>query len=65
MPSNGAVANVLYHDLDLHFQGHTLLNVNISKTVRASGKKSVMCLILVDFRLRIEALRMLYSGTLT
>ena len=36
LPSNGATANVVRHDRDLYFQGHEFLNVNISKTVRAS-----------------------------
>ena len=31
-------ANVVCHDLDLHFQGHKFGIVNISKTVRARKK---------------------------
>ena len=38
MQSNSATANVVRHDLDLHFKGHELLNVNISITVKASEK---------------------------
>ena len=65
MPSNGATANVVHYDLDLYFEGHELLNVNISKTVRASEKCSSMTLIEVDICHRMRALRMLYSVTLT
>ena len=38
LPSNGATANVIHNDPDLHFQGHEFWNVNISKTVTASEK---------------------------
>ena len=30
LPSNGDTGNVVHHDLDLHFQGHEFLIVNIS-----------------------------------
>ena len=30
LPSNGATANVVHHDLDLNFQGHEFFIVNIS-----------------------------------
>ena len=30
MPSNGGTGNVVHHDLDLHFQDHEFLIVNIS-----------------------------------
>ena len=36
LSSNGTTNNVVRHDIDLHFQGLTFLNVNISKTVRFS-----------------------------
>ena len=29
-PSNGAITNVVHYDLNLNFQGHEVLNVNIS-----------------------------------
>ena len=29
LPSNGAAANVVHHDLDLHFSDHEFWNVNI------------------------------------
>ena len=32
------IANVVHHDLDLHFHGQPFLNVNFSQTVRASAK---------------------------
>ena len=32
MLSNGAALNVVYHDLDPHFQGNEFLNMNISQT---------------------------------
>ena len=35
---NGATANVIFNDLDLHFQGHEFWNVKISKTPRTSKK---------------------------
>ena len=38
LPSSDATANVVSHDLYLHFQGHEFGNVNIFKTVRASEK---------------------------
>ena len=49
-------ANVVHHDLDLHFQGHDIWNVNISKTVRASEKCSIMTFIEVDICDRIGPL---------
>ena len=64
-PSNCATANVVYHDLDLYFQGHEFWNVNISKTVRASEKFSSMIFIEVDICHRMGPLWMLYSATLT
>ena len=36
LPLNGAIANVVRYDLYPHFQGNEFLNVNISKTLRAS-----------------------------
>ena len=38
-PSNGAIANVVLRDLDLHFQDQILLS---AKTVRASVKMCAM-----------------------
>ena len=35
--------NIVHHDFDLHFQGHTFLNVFIWKTVRASEKYAQAC----------------------
>ena len=29
LPLNGVIANVVYRDLDLHFQGNTISNVNL------------------------------------
>ena len=40
--------NAVRHNLDLHFQGNDFSNVNISKTVRASEKRSSMTFINVD-----------------
>ena len=58
LPLNGRTANVvrLHHDLDLHFQGHELLIVNISKTVRASTKCSSITFIEVDISHRMGPL---------
>ena len=36
LSTNGATANVVHHDLDLHFQGHYFLNVTISIYQRIS-----------------------------
>ena len=60
MPSNVATANVVYHDLDLKYQGHEFGNVNILKTVRASEKCSCMAFIEVDIDHRMEPLQFLY-----
>ena len=38
MPSNGGIANVILHKLDLLFQGQIFTNVNVSKMMRASTK---------------------------
>ena len=43
-----AIVNVVPLDLDLHFQGYKIWNVNISKTMRASKKCSFMTFIEVD-----------------
>ena len=37
LPSNGATANVVYHDLDLHFPSHEFWNVNISQMVTVNA----------------------------
>ena len=49
LPLNGATANVLDHDLDLHFQGHEFRNANISKMVRVNKKWSSMTFIEIIF----------------
>ena len=36
LPSNGITGNVLHHDIDLHFQGHTFWNVSILISERIS-----------------------------
>ena len=36
LPSNGAIANIVHRDLDLHFQCHKISNANIWKSVRTS-----------------------------
>ena len=38
---------IVHHDLDLHCQGHEFLNLNISKTVKAS-KKSLRTTVIED-----------------
>ena len=48
LSSNGATANVVHRDFDLHFQGHKISNENISKTVRLSKKCSSMSFIEVE-----------------
>ena len=40
LQSNGATVNTVHHDLALHFQGHKIWNVNISKTLSANKKCS-------------------------
>ena len=65
LPSNGATANVVYHDFDLYFQGHEIWNVSILITVRASEKCSRSTFIEVDIAYRMKPFRMLYSETLT
>ena len=59
--SNGAITNVVHHILDLHFQGQTFLNVNISKAMRVSEKGSRMNYIDGDICHRMGPLQMLYS----
>ena len=61
----GAIAYDVPRDLDLHFQGHAILNANIWKTVRANENFSIMTFIDVGIRHRMAALRILYSVTLT
>ena len=63
LSSNSAIAN--HHDLDLYFQNHEILNASISKTVRASEKRSVMTFIEDDVRCRMAPLSKLYSVTVT
>ena len=63
--SIGATANVALFDLDLNFQCHEFLKMNIAKMVRASEKCSTPIFIEVDICHRMEPLRMLYSVTLT
>ena len=65
MPLNGANVNIVHHDLSLHFHSLEFLNVNISKTVRASEKCSNMTFIEVDICHGMGPFRMLYSVTLT
>ena len=61
-PSNGAIANVVHHDLDLYFQGHIVsLNhiiLHIWKTVRASEQCSSTTLMEFDTSHRMVPLRM-------
>ena len=56
MPSNGASANVVHLDLDLNFQGHDFLNMNIEKTVRASETCSSNTFAVDDIRHRMAPL---------
>ena len=56
LSSNGAIVNVIHHDLDLHFQCDEIWNVNSSKTVKASKKCSIITFIKVDSRHRMESL---------
>lgn len=57
-----ATANDVHYELDLHFQDHNSLSVNISKKVSASENCS---LIKVDILHRMGQLSMLYYVTLT
>ena len=65
LPTNGATANVVHHDLDLHFQGDKSWNVYILETVTASNKYSSMTFIEVNIWHRMGPLPMLNSMTLT
>ena len=38
LSSNDVTANVVFYELDLHFQGDEFRNLNISKTMRACKK---------------------------
>ena len=58
-------ANVVHHDVDLHFQAHEFSDVNISKTVRAREKYSGMTFITVAIFYHIGPLQKLYSLTFT
>ena len=60
LPSNGAIANVVYRDLDQLFQGHIIRNDYIWNTVRVSEKGSLVTFIDVDIGQRIGPLRMLH-----
>ena len=64
-PMNCATANAVHDDPDLHFRGHEFGNVNISKTVSANEKCSIMTFIEVEICHRMGPLRMLYSTTFT
>ena len=55
----------LQHDVDLHLQDDTFVNVSISKTVRSTEKCSSMSFIEIDIRHRMGSLRLLYFVTLT
>ena len=49
LESHGAIApNAVHHDLDLHFQGHTIRNASIWKTDREGEKYSTITCIDVD-----------------
>ena len=40
-PSECAIANVGYCELDLHYQEQQFINVNISETVKANAKMRI------------------------
>ena len=48
LPSNGGTGNVVHHDLDLHFQDHEFVVVNIS--INGSRKRLDSCKIPTDFQ---------------
>ena len=58
-------ANVVHHDLDLHYQSHECWNMNITKTVSANEKCSSITFIEVDICHRMKSLRMLYYVTVS
>ena len=60
-----AIADVVHHDIDSHFQGSIFWNVNILKIVRASVNCSRMTFIEIYICHRMRPLLMLYSMTLT
>ena len=69
LPSNGAIANAVHHELDLCFHGHkiseNLQTYNIWQTVRANENCSITTFVEVDASYRMTPLRMLYIVTLT
>ena len=66
LPSNVVTASVIHHALYLHFYGYEFLNVNISKTMRASEKCSSMNFMdMVDNCYEMTPVQVWYSGTLT
>ena len=56
---------LLYHDFDIYFQSHELLNVNIWKTVRNSKKCLRVTFIEINVSHRMGPLRLVYFMTLT
>ena len=54
LPSNGVITNVVHYDFNLHFQGHEIWNVNISKTVKA--RQNAQYWLEVYIRHRIETI---------
>ena len=53
LPSNDATANAVHHALEIHFESHAFLYMNISKTVRSTGKCSSTTLIEADICYRM------------
>ena len=60
-------ANVVLHDIDLYFQGHVFLNVNISGTASAFTEMHIATVIIIisDVRHRTVSLQILYSVSVT
>ena len=62
--SNGITKNIIFGDLELNFQGQTILTL-ISPKLRASGKMRILTFTDVSIRQRKAWLRMLFSLNLT
>ena len=64
LPSNGTIANVVLHDLNLHFQDHKFEMLNI-RNGESYNKNASWLLPRLIIRHRMAPLWMLYSVTLT
>ena len=58
-------ANVVCHDLDLHFHGYEFWNVNISRALRDSENAQLLLLKNMIFSIEWDYCDLLYSMTLT